>query len=873
MALRSGFMASTDLASKVAGIIAGGKSARDAAGGIAQAVAAWSGGVCDLWLWETADGAPRLALAATSAADADDAHAARQRLEPLIALGHGAAASSASGVHVPLGLLGHLVVSGAPALGAAHAVEADAALKGFSEALAAQSSTAELLALGQWLAVRNELDRRAARRVAAVRTLPELGAAVVELAEPLFHFEFTGIYFLDPEDGTLRLVHAKGLTPREREAAEASAVERHPGEVLRTGRAVDVADTSSQDGPAGHGRTVLSRVYLPVTSGGRTVGTMGFASSERGAFDSRHREVLAFLCDIAGQTYARIVAERGLVRRGELVEATAGVVERLFAAPDWRGVAHAVLGMVGSALGARALALIEAADGADLYGIVGPQEFVWQPQFGVPWPGAGCFARLDASLRARLLRGEAVDIPAANGAPAVHAKPVVAEGLLWGVLVFEPAGPARRTPDRAERSVLRSVANAFGLAISRERIDAALRQRQKMEAVGVLASGIAHDFNNMLWPIMLYSEMLERAEGLDERAVQMLREMQQAARRASELVQQVLSISRRRDRALELVHAAEVAIDATRLVSRGLPRDVRLETDIDVDAGHLLGDAASLHQAIVHLLTNAIEAMEGRAGQIRLSLGRIEREGRAWIRLTVSDEGAGIDPATKARMFEPYFSTRSERGSAGLGLSFVQRVVGELEGRIAVESEEGRGATFVLLLPMGVERSADPAVEELARSEGGRIGTTEIGVAEAEATPIDVTPGAPTARGSERVLFVDDDPSVLDVGRQMLESLGYAVTVCPSALPAVDLLADPSNHYDLLLTDLTMPGMTGIELAREARKLRPTLPIVCCTGFGDAKTERRALEAGMNAFVRKPIDFDTFAATIRGTIDRTLPRR
>jgi CheY-like chemotaxis protein len=258
-----------------------------------------------------------------------------------------------------------------------------------------------------------------------------------------------------------------------------------------------------------------------------------------------------------------------------------------------------------------------------------------------------------------------------------------------------------------------------------------------------------------------------------------------------------------------------------------------------------------VYPAVVHLLTNAVEALDGRAGRIRISLGRVERETRAWIRLTVADEGVGLDRETRCRIFEPYFSTRSEQGGAGLGLTFVQRVVSEMEGRIAVESEQGQGTTFAILLPVGGEVPEHEPVEQVAVAE-----------------PIATTLDAPAARRGERVLFVDDDASVLDVGRQMLESLGYEVTACPSAMAALELLADASNEYELLLTDLTMPGMTGIDLARETRRMRPQLPIVCCTGFGDEKTERRGLAAGMNAFVRKPIDYDTFASTIRTTIDR-----
>jgi CheY-like chemotaxis protein len=393
-----------------------------------------------------------------------------------------------------------------------------------------------------------------------------------------------------------------------------------------------------------------------------------------------------------------------------------------------------------------------------------------------------------------------------------------------------------------------------------------------MEAVGRLASGIAHDFNSLLWPIVLYSEMLERTPGLDERSRGMLADMQQAARRAGELVQQVLAISRRRDRVLELVHIAEVVAGVGQIAARMAPPGVEVRCATDADAGHILGDAGAFHEAAMHLASNALEAMQGRTGTVELAVDRVTRAGRDWVRVVVRDEGPGIPEAIRVRLLDPYFAADPVRAARsapqtsrhGLGLGVVRRVVAEMEGRIEVASELGRGTAFEILLPVLRENEGDPSVSlELAEDAAPVARPAPRAAVAASVAPAVASPGG------ERILLADDDPAVLEVAEQMLLSLGYEVTAVRSGVDALVHLQNASERFALLLTDLTMPGMDGIELAREARRLRPNLPVVCCTGFGNERTERRAFEAGMSAFLRKPIDFDSYASTVRAAIDGT----
>jgi CheY-like chemotaxis protein/putative methionine-R-sulfoxide reductase with GAF domain len=703
------------------------------------------------------------------------------------------------------------------------------------ERLAGLLPRAELERNNRWLLMQGELDRRAATSLAGVRTVEELGRHIESLAEELFPIEYSGVYFVDPRTSRLRLVYAKGLSESERAAAERTAEQRHPGQVLRTGEAIDVRDTGSDshaDDPPGHGRSVRSRLYLPVRVGGQVVGAIGFASSRPASFGPQHRQALRFLCDLAGVTYARLQAQQEIERRGQLIEATATANERLFSALEWRQAATAALALVGNALDVAALALVrlehdERAEQVD---------FVWQPLFGEPWRFRDRVARLQPGERDRLARGLGVAITPDLGGVAlgpqvpvqVECKPVSVDGTLWGVVACEGA------LGRAERAALRWLANGFAAAMTRERLDRELRERHKVDAVSRLASGIAHDFNNLLWPVLLYSEILERGSGFDDRARQMLRDMRRSATRASELVQQVFAVSRSRDRVLQVVDVAEIAIEVAATARRSAPTAVHIVSTIDSDAGHVLGDEDSVRQLLQQLLAPAVDAACGAderapSGVVRLSVERMERDRGSWIRIVVRDEGAASaeDPIATA---------------------IVRRLSAELGGEVVCERAAG-DAVRELLLPIALrEPSAPPEPEP----------TIDELVARANPAP------SPDAA---RVLLVDDDAAVLEVARQILESLGYEVVACSAPERAIEVLGDPAVPLSLLLTDLAMPGMDGIGLARECRRLRPQLPIVFCTGFGDTRSERAARELGAAAFIRKPIDFDHYATTIRTAIE------
>ncbi len=765
-----------------------------------------------------------------------------------------------------VGVLGVLVVLQDQEISQAQFDACRTWIASLTESLAQRLPREELAEINRWLIERGQLDRQAARAFAKVQTIMELAHTIDAMCDRVVGATYSGLYFIDPESGLLRLCHARGLTEIERVAAESTAMMRHPGRVIRTGRPIDIPDLAfldaeSQHMPAGHGREVRARLFLPVVSEGRTIGTIGFASPDAWSFNHRHRQILSFLADFAGLAYGRIEAESRSARRGRLLEATGTAAERLLGAVEWRPAAYAALALVGTALDAEVVALLSLTQpDDDRQSSSESIEFVWQPLFGSPWPHMHIALERAERDRARLERDEAVEIqwqdPDADGERAMTLKPVLVSGHLWGVVACVPKRESARGLDRTDRLTLRSLAGSFATALTRERLHAAVEEKQRMQAVGQLASGIASDFNDFLWPILLYTEVLGRDHTLDERARQMITQMQQSARDASELVQQVLAIARRQDRSIELVKPADVAIELTHMLRRMAATQVRIDARIDPESGQLLGDRAALAQALLTLGTNAVDAVRDRGGVVTIEVRVEERAGQRWMLIAIEDNGPGLSESVQAHIFDPYFSESKDHADgnarSGLGLSLVRQAVAEMDGRIAVSSALGQGARFEMLFPK-VSRDA----MELPAARVDFAGNT------ADDTPSVSINTSPVQQ--QRVLFVDDDPLVLEVGREMLIAIGFDVVACSNPADAL-ISAERDTALDLVLTDLTMPGMTGIELARELRRRGATMPIVCCTGYVDAATERAGLAAGICSFLRKPIDLERLEVALQDAL-------
>lgn len=386
------------------------------------------------------------------------------------------------------------------------------------------------------------------------------------------------------------------------------------------------------------------------------------------------------------------------------------------------------------------------------------------------------------------------------------------------------------------------------------RVEAQLRQAQKMEALGTLAGGIAHDFNNILGIIMGYSEMAhwDAEEGSAVRDD--LKHVFNAANRARELVRQILAFSRRSEQEKKPIQIGLIVKEALMMLRASLPSTIDMRLDV-VSKAFVLADPTQIHQVLMNLCTNAAHAMREKGGVLEVGLTDVsfgpesvpahsDVQPGHYVQLLVKDTGLGIAPAALERIFDPFFTTKEMGVGTGLGLSVVHGIVKSHGGAVTVESRPGEGATFRVLLPA--------------------MGTT-LGP-EAAAT-------APPPPGRERILIVDDEPELAMVAKQMLEFLGYEVEFCTNGIEALETFRRhlEENPFHLVVTDMTMPRLTGEDLARELLSLQPNLPIVLCTGFSERMDVRRAKKLGIRGFLMKPVVASELAGMIREMLDDWQP--
>jgi len=343
--------------------------------------------------------------------------------------------------------------------------------------------------------------------------------------------------------------------------------------------------------------------------------------------------------------------------------------------------------------------------------------------------------------------------------------------------------------------------------------EAQFRKAQKMEAIGTLAGGIAHDFNNILGGIMGYGELVRLHIPQDSPARGYMDFLLQGTHRAAALTRQILAFSRQQEQPRQLLQLRHVIAEPLNLLRATLPSTIELSASYHEELPAVLADATQMHQVVVNLCTNAWHAMKGRPGRLEVRLDRIEVEDALaakvanlrpgpYVRLMVSDSGHGMDAETLERIFEPFFTTKTASEGTGLGLAAVHSIMRNHDGAIQVTSEPGKGTCFSLFFPA----QAGPAEE-----------TKEASLE--------------TPRGNgEHILYVDDEEILRHLGFAILNELGYVVRTSVNAVEALSLIQTDPDHFDLIVTDLTMPGMTGVQLARNLRQMRPDLPVVLTTG-------------------------------------------
>lgn len=383
-----------------------------------------------------------------------------------------------------------------------------------------------------------------------------------------------------------------------------------------------------------------------------------------------------------------------------------------------------------------------------------------------------------------------------------------------------------------------------------------LRQSQKMEAIATLASGIAHDLNNILSPIIMQAELGLCHHVEPSPTGKSFRQILAAAERAAALVDQIMKLGLRReaDEPTQF-RLSSIVRECLKLLRPSLPSTIKIDRELESSTDTILADATQLHQVIMNLCTNAAHAMRSKGGVLTLCIRDLElaETGRgvfpdlpsgSYVLLTVRDTGKGIAPEQLDRIFDPFFTTKRSGAGTGLGLTMVQAIVAQLKGAIKVESAPGEGAAFHIALPKSAACERPARVRE---------------------------PAVRSLHGEERILLVDDEKLLLAANRAALKQLGYRVTVSAEPAPALKLVAENPGGYDLVLTDMTMPGMTGLDLARELHALAPGLPVMLSSGYGDIVSRDLARACGVRKILRKPYRMETLARAIRQALDAVWP--
>ncbi|MBF0477172.1 MAG: PAS domain S-box protein [Deltaproteobacteria bacterium] len=384
----------------------------------------------------------------------------------------------------------------------------------------------------------------------------------------------------------------------------------------------------------------------------------------------------------------------------------------------------------------------------------------------------------------------------------------------------------------------------------RLKLEAQLRQAQKMEAIGTLAGGIAHDFNNILGSIFGYTQLALEDAKIGAVNPDFLGEIFKAAKRARDLVRQILTISRQTEQEKKPFEPASIVKESIKLIRASLPANIIIQSEITTAGATILGDPTQFHQVLINLCTNAAHAMADQGGTLSITLtgfyldtdsaaGYLNLNPGPYIKLTVRDTGHGIDGPILDKIFDPFFTTKEFGKGTGMGLAIVQSIVKNHGGAISVYSRPSGGTTFNILLPAASDKP------EL-------IGDIE------ETIP----------KGTESVLLVDDEPGLAETGKIMLERLGYKVTAKIGAVEALGAFMAHPDEFDLLITDMAMPQMTGDKLAQEIMRWKPDLPVILCTGYSEAINEKTAAEMGVSGFLMKPIDITRLAKLIRQVLEK-----
>jgi two-component system cell cycle sensor histidine kinase/response regulator CckA len=384
----------------------------------------------------------------------------------------------------------------------------------------------------------------------------------------------------------------------------------------------------------------------------------------------------------------------------------------------------------------------------------------------------------------------------------------------------------------------------------KKHLEIQLQQAQKLEAIGTLAGGIAHDFNNIIGVITGCAELSLLDVSKEDLIYRHLKQILNAGQRATDLVQQILTFSRQKDPDKRALKISTVLKEVLKMLRASLPATIEIKQNIAPDSGMVLADPTQIHQVLMNLCTNAAHAMRKNVGVLEVMLTNVDLTSEnvnkcvdikpgAYVKLTVSDTGTGMDRNIIERIFDPYFTTKKAGEGTGLGLAVVHGIISQYGGAIEVQSEPGKGTTFHILIPR-----IDHEQEMAPKKDFGEL-----------------------PKGSETILFIDDEKGLVDLAKKMLEYLGYQVVSSTSSIEALRLFMEGPDRFDLVITDMTMPHMTGDKLSGEILRIRPDIPIMLCTGFSEMISEDKAKSLGIREYILKPLLMNTLSEKIRKMLD------
>ena len=389
---------------------------------------------------------------------------------------------------------------------------------------------------------------------------------------------------------------------------------------------------------------------------------------------------------------------------------------------------------------------------------------------------------------------------------------------------------------------------------AQRKLEAQLVQSQKMEAIGTLAGGIAHDFNNILSAILGYIELAKIYIDPDSKVFPYLEEVFKAGNRAKELVRQILSISRQAEQKRKPVNINLITREALRMLKATLPPSIEINESLGETIRLIKANPVQIHQVVMNLVTNASQSMKDTGGTLAVTLEKEEflsnvrkndqdiKSGK-YVKLTISDTGYGISKEDRKRIFDPYYTTKAQGMGTGLGLAVAQSIVKKHGGNILFSSKPGIGTDFFVYLPLIDDKN-------IKDSDG----------------ILKINALLPT--GNEHIMLIDDEETIIDTGREMLEYLGYTVKTYNKSTYALNDFRKSSETYDLIISDMTMPEMNGDELAKKMIDIRPDIPVIICTGYNPKIDEKSAKNIGLKAFIFKPLTFQKLATTVRNVLDQ-----